>query len=98
MAASWDGGQGVTGADGAGAEAAAWATWWRVLLATVVQATVPRAARPIAPPTCWPVLSRLEARPESSSRTRDRATSESGTNSKPRPVAVTRTGPSSPPR
>jgi hypothetical protein len=29
-------------------------------LATAVQVTVPSAARPIAPPTCWPVFSRLD--------------------------------------
>ena len=57
------GGEGVTRRWGLGGDS--WATWWRVLLATVVQATVPRAAKPIAPPTCWPVLSRLEARPRS---------------------------------
>ena len=32
---------------------------------TTVQATVPRIASPIEPPTTWPVLIRLEARPAS---------------------------------
>lgn len=45
--------------------AAACATWVLMLSATVVQATVPSSASPIAPPTCWAVLSRLEATPES---------------------------------
>jgi len=31
------------------------------------QATVPNTASPVEPPTCWPVLSRLEATPESCS-------------------------------
>ena len=78
------------------AAAVAWATWLRTLFATAVQVTVPSAASPIAPPTCWPVLSRLEATPESSSRTRVSATSESGTNSMPSPAEVTSIGPSSP--
>ena len=78
------------------AAAAAWATWCLTLLDTAVQVTVPRAASPIAPPTCWPVLSRLEATPESSPRTRVSATSDSGTNSMPRLAEVTSMWPSRP--
>ena len=46
---------------------AATAAWAWMLWATTVQATVPSSARPREPPTCWPVLSRLEATPESCS-------------------------------
>src|SRR5690348_4230538 len=53
---------------------AAAATWVLTLFATAVQATVPSSASPIAPPTCWAVLSRLEATPESCSATLCRAT------------------------
>src|SRR5690242_6422215 len=49
---------------------AAAATWVLTLSATVVQATVPSSASPIAPPTCWAVLRRLEATPESCSASR----------------------------
>src|SRR5260370_26916535 len=76
--------------------AAAWATWCLTLFDTTVQVTVPRAASPIAPPTCWPVLSRLDATPESSPRTLLSATSDSGTNSMPSPAEVTSIGPSRP--
>ena len=58
--------------------------------------TVPNAASPTAPPTRWPVLSRLEVSPESWSGTRFKASSDSGTNRRPHPVAVTSIGPSSP--
>ena len=44
----------------------AWRRWPTVrLFATAVQATVPRIARPIAPPTCWPMLSSDDATPVS---------------------------------
>src|SRR5690242_15557401 len=62
---------------------AACATWVLMLSATAVQATVPSSASPIAPPTCWAVLSRLEATPESCSSTLCRATRASGTNTRP---------------
>src|SRR5690242_19014072 len=75
--------------------AAACATWVLTLFATVVQATVPSSASPIAPPTCWAVLSRLEATPESCSATLCRATRASGTNTRPTPGELTRLGPSS---
>ena len=55
------------------AAAAACATLVLMLFATVVQATVPSSASPIAPPTCWAALSRLEAIPESCSATLCRA-------------------------
>ena len=79
------------------AAAASAATWLRALFDTTVQATVPSTASPIAPPTCWPVLSRLEASPASRSWTLDRATRVSGMNSMPSPAAVTIIGPSRPP-
>src|SRR5258708_6345933 len=85
-----------TGWPARAAAAAAWATWCLMLFDTALQVTVPSAARPIAPPTCWPVFSRLEATPESSPRTRVSATSDSGTNSMPRPAEVTSMGPSRP--
>jgi hypothetical protein len=47
-----------------GALAAA-AAWDRRLLATALQATVPRTASPIEPPTCCPTLIRLDATPAS---------------------------------
>src|SRR6266699_564924 len=65
------------------------------LSAAVVQAIVPSAASPIAPPTCWPVLSRLAATPACCSATLCRATRASGTNSRPSPEEVTSIGPSS---
>ena len=68
-----------------------------MVLDTTVQATVPSRASPIEPPTCWPTLGRLAARPASWSGTRDSATRVSGMNSMPSPAAVTRSGPSSPP-
>ena len=71
--------------------------WLRALFATAVQARpVPSVASPIAPPTTWPVLSRLEASPESWSRTRLSATSDSGTNSRLSPTPIASIGPSSP--
>src|SRR6201999_1407246 len=67
------------------------------LVANALHATVPRMASPIEPPTCWPVLSRLEATPVSSSRTLLSASSDSGTNIRPNPNAATIIGPSRPP-
>ena len=72
---------------------AARAAWLRALSAATVQAAVPRTARPMEPPTCWPVLSRLEATPESPSLTRDSAVNDSGTDSSPSPQPTTRVGP-----
>jgi len=69
----------------------------RAVLATTVQATVPSRASPIDPPTCWPTLGRLDARPASWSGTFDRAIRVTGMNSMPSPAAVTSVGPSSPP-
>src|SRR6201982_2107913 len=74
---------------------AAAATWVLTLFATAVQATVPSSASPIAPPTCWAVLSRLEATPESCSATLYRATRASGTNTRPSPSELTSVGPRS---
>src|SRR5271166_3630163 len=67
------------------------------LFATALHATVPSTARPSAPPTCWPVLSRLEATPASVLATLVSAISESGTKISPMPAAVTIIGPSRPP-
>ena len=78
------------------AAAAAAATCEWTLFATALHATVPRIASPIEPPTCWPVFNSDEATPASLSPTLDSATSEIGTNSSPRPSAVTSIGPSSP--
>src|SRR5262249_50782884 len=71
--------------------------WAWMLLATAVQATVPSTASPIEPPTCWPVLRMLAATPDSLSATRDIATRVAGTNSRPRPAAITSSGPSTAP-
>src|ERR1700760_5039947 len=80
--------------DWPGPPAAAAASWVLTLFATAVQATVPSSASPIAPPTCWAVLSRLEATPESCSATLYRATRASGTNTRPSPNELTSVGPS----
>jgi hypothetical protein len=76
------------------AAAAACATWVLTLSATAVQATVPSSASPIAPPTCWAALSRLEATPESCSATLCRATRASGPNTRPSSNELTSIGPS----
>src|ERR1700760_1473594 len=89
-----DVGRGVPGFGTGWAAFSAWANWVLTLSATVVQATVPSSASPIAPPTCWAVLSRLEATPESCSATLCRATRDSGTNTRPSPTELTRLGPS----
>ena len=68
-----------------------------MLLATTVQATVPSTASPIEPPTCWPVLRKLAATPDSWSATLDMATRVTGTNSRPSPAAMTSIGPSTAP-
>src|SRR5690348_8995424 len=73
---------------------AARAAWAWVLWAAAVQATVPSSARPMAPPSCWPVLSRLEATPESASGTRLSATRDNVTNSRAAPAPMTMVGPS----
>src|SRR5258708_20023928 len=65
--------------------------------ATADQATVPRIARPIDPPTCWPVLSSDDATPVSLFGTFASATRDSGTNVSPIPRPVSISGPSSPP-
>jgi PPP family 3-phenylpropionic acid transporter len=70
--------------------AVAWMTWW----ATAVHTTVPSSASPMEPPSCWPVLSRLEATPESASGTRFSATRDSVTNSRATPAPMTMVGPS----
>ena len=75
--------------------AAAAACEWR-LVDTALHATVPRMARPIDPPTCWPVFSSEDATPASLSATLVSATSDSGTKVSPMPSAVTIIGPSSP--
>ena len=67
-----------------------------MLFATALQATVPRIASPIEPPTCWPVFSSDEATPASLSATLASATSDSGTKISPIPSAVTIIGPISP--
>lgn len=59
------------------------ATWEWMLLATALQATVPRMASPIDPPTCWPTFSSDEATPASLSATLISATSDSGTKISP---------------
>src|SRR5258708_2798420 len=69
----------------------------RRLLANVLHATVPSTASPIEPPTCWPVLSRLDATPAVCSSTLTSAVRFIGTNTKPRPNAVTIIGPRIPP-
>ena len=51
-----------------------------------------RCARPMEPPSCWPVLSRLEATPESASGTRFSATRDSVTNSRAAPAPMTMVG------
>src|SRR5439155_25753502 len=53
---------------------------------TRVVATVERIASPIAPPTCCVVLSRPDARPESSGATPVVAEIVIGTNDNPRPI------------
>src|SRR6478672_4140282 len=78
------------------AEAAAAAACEWMLFATALHATVPRMARPIDPPTCWPVFSSDDATPASLSPTLLSATSDSGTKISPSPAAVTSIGPSSP--
>src|SRR5258707_3257647 len=65
--------------------------------ATADQATVPRIARPIDPPTCCPVLSSDDATPESLFGTFASATRDSGTNVSPIPRPTSIIGPSSPP-
>src|SRR6202012_6203392 len=65
--------------------------------ATADQATVPRIARPIDPPTCWPTLSSDDATPVSLFGTFASATRDSGTNVSPIPRPVSIIGPSSPP-
>ena len=55
--------------------------------ATALQATVPRIARPIDPPTCCPVLSSDDATPASLFGTFASATSDSGTKISPMPSA-----------
>src|SRR5580693_4588244 len=65
----------------------------RAVLDTTVQATVPSRASPIDPPTCWPTLGRLAARPASRSGTLDKAIRVTGMNSVPSPAAVTIRGP-----
>src|ERR1700759_4873291 len=83
------------GRPGFAAAAAAGVTRVLTLFATGVPAPGPSRASPIAPPTCWAVLSRLEATPESCSATLCRATRDSGTNTRPSPSELTRLGPSS---
>src|SRR3954462_428662 len=51
--------------------------------------TAARTARPSAPPTCWVVLSRPEARPESSAATPLVAAIVIGTNDMPSPTPIT---------
>src|SRR3984957_3367044 len=68
-----------------------------VLDAPADQATVPRIARPIDPPTCCPVLSSDDATPVSLFGTFASATSDSGTNVSPMPRPVSIIGPSMPP-
>ena len=68
------------------ADPAAAAIWSFTLCATEVQATVPIAATPIEPPTCWPMLSRLDAAPASSFLTCKTTISVSGTNMRPMPT------------
>ena len=65
--------------------------------ATADQATVPRIARPTAPPTCCPVLSSDDATPVSLFGTFASASSDSGTNVSPIPSPVSIIGPSRPP-
>src|SRR6185437_7046334 len=65
-----DTGGGVPGFGNGWPAFAAAATWVLTLFATAVQAMVPSSASPIAPPTCWAVLRRLEATPESCSASR----------------------------
>ena len=86
--------------------ASAWSETWAepaacaaflAVFTTTVQATVPRIASPIEPPTTWPVLIRLEARPASALSTLDREVKVSGVNSRPRPAPVSSVGPSRPP-
>src|SRR5262249_18442852 len=89
------GGGGAPGRGGCPARAAA-AAWAWMLWAATVQATVPSSARPTEPPSCWPVLSRLEATPESASGTRFSATRDSVTNSRAVPAPMTMVGPSTP--
>ena len=55
---------------------------WVECVAKIVEAT----ATPIAPPTCWDVLMRPEARPCSSRLTPPSAAIESGTNANPMPM------------
>src|ERR1700753_2871215 len=63
-----------------------------MLFAPALQATVPRIASPIAPPTCWPVFSSDDATPVSLLATLASATSERGTQVRPMPSAVTSLG------
>jgi SRSO17 transposase len=82
---------------GKGKNDPAFQTKLQIGAATAVQATVPRIASPIAPPTCCPTLGRLEARPASLSSTLAMATRVTGMNSRPSPAPVTSVGPIKPP-
>src|SRR5262249_25120440 len=69
--------------------------WWLAMRWLVrLVAMVVRTASPSAPPTCWDVLSRPEARPYSRSWTPVSARIVIGTNAKPRPSAISNDGPS----
>ena len=67
--------------------------WWlaRRWLVRLV-AMVVNTARPSAPPTCWDVLSRPEARPYSRSWTPVSARIVIATNANPRPSAISNDG------
>ena len=59
-------------------------------VAVVEVATADSAAMPSAPPICWEVLIRPEARPASEGLTPASAAIEIGTNENPMPTAMTR--------
>ena len=60
---------------------------------TFAKATVESTATPSAPPTCWDVLMRPEARPASCGFVPATAPIVTGTNEKPRPAPATIIGP-----
>ena len=68
------------------AVAAPAAIWLVTLWATAVQAMVPIAASPIAPPICWPTLNRLDATPASWGATCETTVRVIGTNIRPMPT------------
>src|ERR1051326_6849715 len=74
------------------------AAWDLTLLDTTVHTTLPSVAKPIAMPTCWPVLSRLAATPASCGPTPAVPVIVIGTKISPKPIEVSAIGPNTPPK